>query len=167
MVAMSEVTVRAAVASDMEFLKNMLVEAANAPDGNRGRDETLADPAIAHYIDDWPRATDITAVAVDGRVRPVGAAWLRFFTEADPGYGFVRADIPELTIGVAADHRGKGVGRTLLRSLADTARRRGLRYICLSVERANPAAELYRAEGYRVVDSREHADTMLLDLRQR
>lgn len=115
-------------------------------------------------MEDWPRETDIGVVAVDGGDGRVGAAWLRFFTEAAPGYGFVRADIPELAIGVAADHRGKGVGRALLRALADTARASGVEHICLSVERANPAVSLYRAEGYRVVDSRENAHTMVLTL---
>ncbi|ELS58945.1 putative N-acetyltransferase [Streptomyces viridochromogenes Tue57] len=104
----------------------------------------------------------MVAAEVDGRA--VGAAWLRFFTEAEPAYGFVHADIPELAIGVVADWRGRGVGRALLRALADTARQHGLEYISLSVERANPAAALYYAEGYRVVESRDHADTMLLDL---
>lgn len=162
---MSEVVLRAAVASDAPFLEEMLVEAANAPSGTRSRSEALADPAIAGYVNDWPRETDIGVVAIDGSDGPVGAAWLRFFTEVAPGYGFVRADIPELAIGVASDHRGKGLGRALLRSLADAARARGIEHICLSVERANPAADLYRAEGYRVVDSREHADTMVLELR--
>ena len=128
--------------------------------------ETLADPAIAHYVDGWPRPTDTGVVAVDEHDRPVGAAWLRFFTEQDPGYGFVRADIPELSIGVVADRRGQGVGRTLLRALAQAARQRGLDQLSLSVERTNSAAAaLYRSAGYRVVARREHADTMLLDLR--
>lgn len=166
LVTMDGLLVRKAAASDAEFLEDMLVEAVNVPDGSRSRSETLADPAIARYVDDWPRPTDIGVVAVDTSHRRVGAAWLRFFTEADPGYGFVRADIPELAIGVSAGHRGAGVGRALLRALADAARDGGVDHISLSVERANPAARLYRAEGYCVVESREHADTMLLTLRQ-
>lgn len=164
---MSEVALRAAVADDARFVEQMLVEAVNAPHGTLGRSEALADPAIARYVDDWPRETDIGVVAVDGSDEPVGAAWLRFFTDAAPGYGFIRADIPELAIGVAADHRGKGVGRALLRALADTARASGVEHISLSVEHANPAVSLYRAEGYRVVGSRENAHTMLLELSRR
>lgn len=159
------VTVRAAAAGDADFLADMLVEAANWPSHvDRPRAETLADPAIAHYVAGWPRATDLGVVAVGGG-RPVGAAWLRFFTEAEPAYGFVRADVPELAIGVVAERRGRGVGRTLLRALADAARSAGIERISLSVERANRAIELYRAEGYRTVCSRDHADTMVLDLR--
>jgi ribosomal protein S18 acetylase RimI-like enzyme len=163
--AMDGVVIRAAGAGDATFLQDMLVEAANTPSHpGRSRADTLADPAVARYVEEWPRATDLGVVAAETGGRAVGAAWLRFFTEADPAYGFVRVGIPELAIGVAADWRGHGVGRALLRALAGTARQRGLEHISLSVERANPAAGLYYAEGYRVVESRECADTMLLDL---
>lgn len=50
--------------------------------------------------------------------------------------------------------------------LHEAARWRGVDHISLSVESANPASALYRAEGYRIVGSREHVDTMLLDLQR-
>lgn len=162
---MNGVLIRTATADDASFLQDMLVEAANTPSHpGRSRADTLADPAVSRYVDGWPRSSDLGVVAAESGGRAVGAAWLRFFPEAEPAYGFVRADIPELAIGVVADQRGHGVGRALLRELAHTARERGLEHISLSVERANPAAVLYHAEGYRVVESRDHADTMLLDL---
>ena len=34
-------------------------------------------------------------------------------TSDDPGYGFVAADIPELTLGVASQARGRGIGKAL------------------------------------------------------
>ncbi|WP_129662515.1 GNAT family N-acetyltransferase [Phytoactinopolyspora endophytica] len=163
---MSDLVIRSAVAEDVVFLEDMLVEAANWPSHlDRSRADTLSDPAIAHYIDGWPHRTDVGVVADDDD-QPVGAAWLRFFTESDPGYGFVREDIPELAVGVVAHRRGQGVGRMLLRALADAARQSGdIEHISLSVEHGNEAgAALYRSEGYRVIESRGHADTMLLDL---
>jgi ribosomal protein S18 acetylase RimI-like enzyme len=163
---MRTAVIRAATAGDAVFLEDMLVEAANWPSHpNRSREETLSEPAVAHYVDGWPRATDLGVVAHEEQERAIGAAWLRFFPETDPGYGFVREDIPELAIGVVSDRRGQGVGRTLLHALADTARQRGVDFVSLSVERANAAVMLYRAEGFQVVDRRDHADTMLLDLR--
>ena len=93
---------------------------------------------------------------------PIGAAWLRFLPAADPGYGFVAADVPELTIGVAARWRGRGAGRALLRAVADQARSAGIRRISLSVERKNYARQLYLSEGYQVVDASDaQSDTML------
>lgn len=163
---MTSFQIRAATAEDAPFLADMLVEAANMPSHpGRGRADTLADPVIASYVDGWPRAGDLGLVAVEAGGRAVGAAWLRFFPDTAPAYGFVRADIPELAIGIVADRRGHGVGGELLRTLAERARQHDVTHISLSVERANPAAALYHAQGYRTVESREHADTMLLDLR--
>jgi GNAT superfamily N-acetyltransferase len=158
--------IRRATAEDGSFLADMLVEAANwsAEWKKQSRRRVLSAPATAHYVDGWPRDSDLGVIAeADGA--PVGAAWLRFLPAADPGYGFVAADVPELTIGVAGDWRGRGVGRALLRALAGRARSAGIRQISLSVERKNFAQQLYLAEGYRVVDSSDvHSDTMVKDL---
>src|ERR1700740_1327132 len=119
------------------FLPDMLVEAVNwAPTWNQSRESIFATPKIAHYVDGWPRPKDLGVLA-EAAGEPVGAAWLRFLAADDPGYGCVAADVPELTIGVRADWRGRGVGRGLLRAIADAARQRGIRRISLRVERKN------------------------------
>jgi GNAT superfamily N-acetyltransferase len=165
-VAENRWVVRRATAEDGSFLADMLVEAANwsAQWKKRSRRRVLSAPATAHYVAGWPRDTDLGVIAeADGA--PVGAAWLRFLPAADAGYGFVADDVPELTVGVAADWRGRGVGRALLRALAGQARSAGIRQISLSVERKNFAQQLYLAEGYRIVDSSDvHSDTMVKDL---
>ena len=91
----------------------------------------------------------------------IGAAWLRYLSADDPGYGFVADDVPELGIGVHPEYRGRGVGRRLLRALLAAAQQRGIARVSLSVERANPARGLYLAEGFRVVGGDHDADTML------
>lgn len=164
---MAEYNIRRAVAGDLAFLEDMLVEAANAPARVRGRAETLADPGIGHYIDGWPRETDLGLVATEAGGRPIGAVWLRYFTGTEPGHGFVGADIPELAIGVVADQRGRGIGRALLRAIAAMASDQGTGQISLSVEKNNPARSLYRSEGFRTTTSRDHALTMVLDLTRR
>jgi phosphoribosyl-ATP pyrophosphohydrolase len=155
-------SIRTAGPDDAGFLADMLVEAVNwSPRWNQSRDAIFATPAIAHYLSGWPRAGDLGVVA-EAAGSPVGAAWLRFLPPDDPGYGFVAPDVPELTIGVTALWRGRGVGRALLRAIADRARGSGIRQISLSVERKNYAHRLYRAEGYQVVDSSDrHSDTMV------
>ncbi len=147
-------------------MADMLVEAANwsADWKKKSRRRVLSAPATAHYIAGWPRDTDLGVIAeADGA--PVGAAWLRFLPADDPGYGFVAPDVPELTISVARNWRGQGVGRALLQALAGQARSAGIRQISLSVERRNFAQKLYLSEGYQVVDvSDAHSDTMVKDL---
>ena len=159
-------TIRRAVAEDGEFLADMLVEAVNwsAERKRRSRRRVLSAPGTAHYIAGWPRSTDLGVVAEVAGER-IGAAWLRFLPADDPGYGFVAAGVPELTVGAAAQWRGRGAGRPLLRAIASDARRAGVRRISLSVERKNFAQKLYLSEGYQIVDSSDtDSDTMLKDL---
>jgi GNAT superfamily N-acetyltransferase len=159
-------TIRPATAGDAGFLGDMLVEAVNwsAEWRPKSRQHILSAAHTAHYVTGWPRDTDLGVIAeADGQ--PVGAAWLRFLPQTDPGYGFVAPDVPELTIAVMAAHRGQGVGRALLRAVADQARARGIGRISLSVERKNHAQRLYLSEGYRIVDSSDaQSDTMLKEL---
>jgi len=165
-VADSSWTVRNATSADSEFLTDMLVAVVNwSPEWRpRSRRRVLAVPATAHYIAGWPRDTDLGVIAEADAV-PVGAAWVRFFTAEDPGYGFVAPDVPELTVGVAAAWRGRGVGRSLLRAAAARAAAAGIRRVSLSVERKNFARGLYLSEGYVVADSSDpQSDTMVKDL---
>lgn len=158
--------IRRATAADAAFMSDMLIEAVNwSPEWKKkSRERIFSTPQIAHYITGWPRDTDVGAIA-EGDGHRVGAAWLRFLPAADPGYGFVAADVPELTIGVAAPWRGRGVGRALLRAVADQASSAGIGQISLSVERKNYAQKLYISEGYRIVDSSgADSDTMVKDL---
>ncbi len=100
-------------------MADMLIEAVNwSPEWKKkSRNRVLSTPRTAHYIAGWPRDTDLGVIAEASGER-IGAAWLRFLPPADPGYGFVASDIPELTAGVAVHWRGRGVGRALLRAIA-------------------------------------------------
>ncbi|MCR6482056.1 GNAT family N-acetyltransferase [Amycolatopsis sp. OK19-0408] len=154
--------VRPAGRSDFGFLADMLVEAVNwSPEWKRkSRRRVLAAPNTAHYLAGWPLEDDLGVVA-ESSGEPVGAAWLRFFSAEAPGYGFVAADVPELTIGVVASWRGRGVGRALLAGVEASARGCGIGRISLSVERKNFARELYLAVGYEVVGRGVDSDTMV------
>jgi GNAT superfamily N-acetyltransferase len=159
------VVVRLAGAADAAFLTEMLVEAAFwRPDGPRGSvDDVARQPALAHYVAGWPQPGDRGVVA-EYEHRPVGAAWLRFFTAEDPGYGFVEAAIPEVSTAVVQDWRGQGVGAHLLAALIDAAREAGLVAISLSVEPGNYARRLYDRFGFREIGQVDGSLTMLLRL---
>jgi len=158
-------TIRAAGPDDGGFIGEMLVEAVNwSPERNLSPGRIFSAPELAHYVAGWPRQGDLGVVA-EASERPVGAAWLRFFPAGDPGYGFVGADVPELSIGVAAPWRGRGVGRALLRAIAEQARSASIGRVSLSVGRRNYAHRLYLGEGYKIVDSSDAAsDTMIKEL---
>lgn len=123
----------------------------------------LSRPELAHYVAGWPSPGDLGVLAVDGQ-QPVGAAWLRLLPESDPGYGFVDAATPELSMGVVQAWRKRGVGRRLLDALVAAAREQGLASLSLSVEIDNYARRLYERVGFRQVGEVNGSVTMLLRL---
>ena len=119
-------------------------------------------PELARYTRLDRSRGDLALVAERGR-DPIGVVWLIHPRPADPGYGFVRDDVPELSVSVWQGHRGRGVGGALLRAVIREARGRGLPGISLSVDSGNPARRLYQRHGF--VDVPDAAEgTMLLDL---
>ena len=163
-----EFTVRRVGDDDLPFLRDMGFEAAAVAPVIRemGRDVALALPELAKYLEGWGRPGDAGVVATDAG-RRMGAAWYRCFPTEAPGYGFVAADVPELSIGVAAEERGRGVGGALLEALKAVAREQGYRALSLSVDRQNPTRRLYERHGFRDAGVSSPADssvTMLATL---
>jgi ribosomal protein S18 acetylase RimI-like enzyme len=111
-------------------------------------EELLAEPQISVYVEGWGRQGDSGVIAEDVSHSPLGAAWYRVFSQQEHGYGFVRPDIPEVTIGVSPTARGKGIGTALLDALIARADAEGLRGLSLSVEEDNPAVSLYERAGF-------------------
>ncbi|MCP2369248.1 GNAT superfamily N-acetyltransferase [Agromyces flavus] len=163
---MADFSIRPAHPADGGFLADMVVEAANWRAGStRPRPAILADARHGGYVAGWQRPADRGVVAVDPDGRSIGATWFRLFGADRPSMGFVAAGVPELIIGVRPIWRAQGVGRALLRALADRARLEGYARLALSVEHGNFAHELYRSEGFTVVASSGDRDTMVRALR--
>lgn len=156
--------IRRATERDGAFLQEMLAVAADWRPGAgiRSSGQIMAEPVLAHYVADWGAAGDVGFIAEEGR--PVGAAWRRFFPGSDPGFGFVDETIPEVSIGVLAPYRGRGIGTLLLEALIAEARRCSLPALSLSVEPDNPAVDLYRGLGFVTVGHVDDSLTMLLGI---
>ncbi|MDQ1358190.1 MAG: hypothetical protein QOG44_2563 [Acidimicrobiaceae bacterium] len=150
---LSVLTIRAATADDAGFLAGMVAVAVDWRPGSSPRPvaSVAGEPALARYVSDWPRHGEAGFVGITEDRRPLGAAWWRFFTPLDPGYGFVDPAIPEVSVGVVSEARGHGVGTRLLQALIDEGRRRALPGLSLSVECDNPARALYERLGFTVV----------------
>ncbi len=150
-------TIRNAAASDEAFLREMLYVALFVPpDRPPFAPDVVDQPELARYVDGFgTRGGDVGFIAeLDGR--PVGAAWVRQLTDADPGYGFVDAATPELSIAVSEEHRRRHVGTTLMEALLATVPR-----CSLSVDRRNPAARLYERLGFVIVTIDGDSQTMV------
>src|SRR6185312_11319526 len=126
-------------------------------------DDVDGSQELSHYFTSFLSGRDFGLADVDGdTIRAV--AWLVFLPAEDPGYGFVDADIPELSITTFAGHRRQGVGSALLSEVIDRARSRGIPGISLSVADGNGARRLYDRAGFAVVGRSGSSDTMLLAL---
>jgi ribosomal protein S18 acetylase RimI-like enzyme len=157
----NDVRVRPAGPEDFTFLATMLGEAAVwRPDKpTPTADQVLADPRYAMYLAGWPRQGDYGLLAEqDGSL---GAAWYRTYTEVSHGYGFVAADVPELSIAVVASRRHEGIGRRLLTDLIDAGVDQGYPALSLSVREENPARSLYESVGFLPVEKHGSSWTMV------
>jgi ribosomal protein S18 acetylase RimI-like enzyme len=147
-------SIRAALPSDIEFLQRMLYEAANKPgEPWPSLDQSMAEPRNRRFWDGlMTRDSDLGVIAeVEGL--PVGAAWIRAMGEGERGPDD-DPDVPVLAIGVEREHRGRGIGSTLMQSLLDLARASGIRAIDLTTGSFNaPAVRLYHRSGFQDVGS--------------
>ena len=153
--------IRPATIADIPFLWDMSFEAAFIPDDERAAWRGAPEPPaeLVKYLDGWGRRGDAGVVAEDTDGTALGAAWYRLFAESDRGNGILAPrDVPELSIAVVPEHRGRHIGRDLLAALAETARVDGYRHLMLSVDPANVrAVRLYERMGYVHVDSADPA----------
>ena len=161
-----DVALRPAGPGDAEFLADMLAQAMAWRPGSPRPAESVV--RASRYVVGWPRAGDNGVVAeARGPAGPgalVGATWYRHMTADDPGYGFVDAQTPEITIGVVRSWRGLGVGRRLLTALIEAAGADSHDALSLSVEEDNYAFRLYESLGFRAVGKVGNAWTMVISL---
>lgn len=107
-------------------------------------------PQLRKYFEFQPERGDFGLVA-EREGLPLGVVWLLFLEPPQPGYGFVAADIPELSICVWPGYRGQGLGHRLLHTALGEAKRRQIPGVSLSVETDNPSRRLYLDCGFRDV----------------
>lgn len=106
---------------------------------------------------------DASAWQAETMQAEIGSEWGRYIVAEEPGglalgYAGLRAVGVEgdvQTIAVAAEARGRGVGRALLAELLVEAGRRGVRELFLEVRADNPVARgLYESVGFREIGVR-------------
>lgn len=151
-------TFRPWVQSDLPFLWEMLYQSLHVREGNVPIPRSvLQNQEIAHYLTDFGQhAGDDAQVCLAPDAAQVGAAWVRRMTAGDPGYGYVRDDVPELGMGVESKWRGQGIGRKLLQDLLERHPE-----MSLSVDDENHGATmLYRSLGFVPMESVDGSTTM-------
>lgn len=161
---MSEVQIhfRPIDTEDQAFLTEMLYLAFFVPDGAAPFPRSILDrPDILKYHRGYGKKGDYGFLAIAGQ-DTLGAIWCRLHGVEDPGYGFVRSDVPELNIALRAQARGQGIGQQLMQYLEEKLRTEGIPGISLSLDRRNAIAyHIYQKLGYQTVKEEGTAITML------
>jgi len=148
-------------AADQTFLDELLYHAVYVAPGQAPPPrEILDDPSLSRYVAGYGREGDVGYKAVDRESgEAVGAVWVRVFSAEAPGYGFVDASVPELSIALMPGWRGRGIGTALMkRLLAGPA---GESSISLSVSEGKPAQRLYERMGFVVMKKEGSSLTMM------
>ncbi|MBU1227046.1 MAG: GNAT family N-acetyltransferase [Actinobacteria bacterium] len=153
-----EFSIRDATRADEPFLIEMLYQALFVPPGEPPLPPEIVDrPDLARYARGFGHQKgDQGWIAESPAAGLLGAAWVRQLPAEDPGYGFVDADTPELSIAVVPDRRSRGLGTALLGRLLGAVPR-----CSLSVDDRNAALRLYERCGFEVVSTDGHSLKML------
>ena len=156
------IMIRPGESQDVTFLRDMVRHTGLDRSGVTIDEEP---PPLSRYVVGWGRVGDASLIALDESTHvPVGAAWYRLFTAAEPGYGFVREDTPELTVAVVPSRRGEGIGQALLTAIIERARADGFASISMSAVRDDAAVGLFEQNGFRLIRDHGAAVIMALDL---
>jgi GNAT superfamily N-acetyltransferase len=140
-------------AEDLAFVEEMIVAACFPPVRALPTvDEARQFPHAARWLGPPISASDIAVVAEAEGIGPIAAAVGRRFEKAEPSWGVISPDVPELALAVASEHRGKRVGEALLRGWLDELRASGFTSASLTVSLHNEhALRLYARCGFREV----------------
>ena len=146
---------------EYSLLEDFLYDAIFVPVGEEVLPRSvLLEPSIQNYYQDFGRAHDYCLVAEqEGKL--LGAVWARVLSGPVKGYGYVDEHTPELAISVQNEFRGKGIGTALLRAMLDVLQRAGYGQTSLSVQKENPAADLYKRLGFTTLEEKDEDYLML------
>lgn len=134
---------------EKSFLEDMLYCAIFVGEGEPPSRDIIYRPDLYKYIKNWDEDKDIGYMIIDKEKRnKLGAVWIRTFDGHKKGYGYIDEDVPELSIALYPEYRGKGLGTALLNHLISNLPPR-INSISLSVDIRNPAKKLYEGIGFK------------------
>lgn len=142
-------------------LNDFLYEAIFIPNGQAKPDrEIIEQPELQLYVKGFGGQVgdDCLVAEVDGQL--VGAVWTRIIND----YGHVDDQTPSLAISLFKDYRGHGLGTALMLEMFKELKAKGFNQVSLSVQKANPALNLYRKLGFTSLSDKEEDYIMVKDL---
>jgi len=132
------------------LLEDFLYEAIFVPEGYTGevpRSIIYDDPKCRAAFEGFGSRPDDRALVAVVEDKVVGACWVRTTDE----YGHIDDETPSFSIALYQRFRGKGIGTALMRTMLDELRDAGYERASLSVQKENPALQLYERLGFSIV----------------
>ena len=140
--------IRALKDTETDLLRNFLYEAIFIPEGVEAPDQSIVEqPELKLYYEDFGKGSADYCLAAEDNGRVIGCVWSRIMHD----YGHVDDDTPSLAISLYKEYRGKGIGTALMEGMLQVLREKGYRQVSLSVQKVNPAVNLYTKTGFVTV----------------
>ncbi len=140
----------------------MLYEAIFIPEGHAPLPkEVIKDKSLFKYIENWKKDKFDIALVVEIDNKLVGAIWGRLLTNENKGFGYIDDNTPELSMAVKSEYRNQGIGTELIKAIATEYEKIGVKYLSLSVDKANIASNLYKRLGCEIVEETDTSWTMI------
>lgn len=120
----------------------------------------IQEPSIWIYIDEFGSKEDDHCLVAEFDNKIVGAVWVRCIK----GFGHIADDVPELSISVYPEYRGKGIGTKLMGKIIEYLKLKGYSKISLSVQKDNIyAVKMYQQAGFKIIDENEQEYIMIVE----
>ena len=143
------------------LLKDFLYEAIFVPPGISPPPRSIIDqPELQVYINGFGTKKDDIGLIAEIDNKPVGAVWVRIMND----YGHIDNDTPSFAISLYKEHRGMGIGTTLMKEMLCILKDRGYKQASLAVQKANYAVRMYKNVGFEIVDENEEEYIMICRL---
>lgn len=156
------IRIRDAGREDQKILETFLYHAIFVPEGQqRPKMSIIRNKDLYVYVEDFGTSSHDIGVIAEEDGKRIGAAWARMMR----AYGYLDCDTPELAISILPGYRGIGVGTLLISSLLERLRKKKIKGVSLSVDKANiPAVRLYEKNGFLSIEEKEGTLLMYLAL---
>ncbi|PIE89500.1 MAG: GNAT family N-acetyltransferase [Acidobacteria bacterium] len=153
--------IRALKSRESDFLADMLYEAIFIPEGHPPFPrEIVKELSLSKYIEKWGKDKFDIALVVEIDNKLVGAVWGRLFTNENKGFGYIDNKTPELSMAIKNDYRNQGIGTKLIKAIIAEYNKIEVKFLSLSVDKANKALNLYKRIGFETVEETETSLTM-------